>query len=124
MFQVFLLLCHLAYLLFSWSLHVHSWTSAHLGPWTAQGVITLCSSHSCLNDLDSFVLWKNLGSGAHSSVEWALSLRRCDVARECGVSVLRALFEFFAVLGRAAVLFARSWQCAQHLDRVCWILGV
>ena len=47
---------------------VHSWTSAHLKPWTAQDVITLCSSHSCLNDPNEFVLWENLGSGAQFSV--------------------------------------------------------
>ena len=28
-------------------------------PWTAQDVITLCSSHSCLNDPNSFVSCKN-----------------------------------------------------------------
>ena len=66
MFQVVLLLSHPACPVFSW-LHVHSWTSAHLTPWTAQDVITTCSSHSCLTDPTSFVLWKNLGSGAHSS---------------------------------------------------------
>ena len=37
---------------------MHSWTSAHLKPWTAQDVITLCSSHSCLTDFNSFVLWR------------------------------------------------------------------
>ena len=56
------------YLVFSWLLHVHSWTCAHLKPWTAQDVITLCSSHSCLTDPNSFVLWKTLGSGAQCSV--------------------------------------------------------
>ena len=66
-FQVVPLLPHLACPVFSW-LHVHSWTSAHLKPWTTQDVITPCSSHSCLSDPGSFVLWKNLGSGAHSSV--------------------------------------------------------
>ena len=49
---------------------MHSWTSAHLKPRTAQDVITPCSSHSGLTDPNSFVLWKNLGSGAHSSVWW------------------------------------------------------
>ena len=34
----------------------------------AQDVIIFCSSHSCLTDLDSFVLWKTLGSGAQFSV--------------------------------------------------------
>ena len=29
---------------------MHSWTSAHLKPWTAQDDITPCSSHSCLTD--------------------------------------------------------------------------
>ena len=68
-FQVVLLLSHPAvYLFFSWLLHVHSWTSAHLKPWTAQDVITLCSSHSCLTDPNSFVLWKTLGRGAQFSV--------------------------------------------------------
>ena len=38
------------YHVFSWLLHVHSWTSAHLKPWTAQDVITPCSSHSCFTD--------------------------------------------------------------------------
>ena len=42
--------------------------SAHLKPWTAQDVITHCSSHSCLTDPNSFVLWKTLGSGAQFSV--------------------------------------------------------
>ena len=65
-FQVVLLLSHLAYPVFSW-LHVHSWTSANLKPWTPQDVITPCSSHSCLTDPNSVVLWKNIGSGAHSS---------------------------------------------------------
>ena len=56
------------YPVFSGLLHVHSWTSAHLMPWTAQDVITLCSSHSCLNDPNSFVLCNTLGSGAQFSV--------------------------------------------------------
>ena len=38
------------FLVFSWLIHVHLWTSAHLKPWTAQDVITLCSSRSCLTD--------------------------------------------------------------------------
>ena len=42
----------------SWLLHVHSWTSAHLKPWTAQDIITLCSLHSCLIDPNSLVWWK------------------------------------------------------------------
>ena len=68
-FHVVLLLSHAAvYPVFSWLLHVHSWTSAHLKPWTAQDVITLCSSHSCLADPNSFVLWKILGSGVKFSV--------------------------------------------------------
>ena len=62
-------MCHPAvFLVISWLVHMHSWRSAHLKPWTAQDVITPCSSHSRLTDPDSFVLWKNLGSGAHSSV--------------------------------------------------------
>ena len=28
------------FLVISWLTHVHSWTSAHLNPWTAQDVIT------------------------------------------------------------------------------------
>ena len=36
--------------------------------WTAQDVITLYSSHSCLTDPNPFVLWKTLGSGAQFSV--------------------------------------------------------
>ena len=28
------------FLVISWVIHVHSWTSAHLKPWTAQDVIT------------------------------------------------------------------------------------
>ena len=47
------------FLVFSWLIHVHSWTSAHLKPWTAQDVITPCSSHSCLIDPDSFVIVEN-----------------------------------------------------------------
>ena len=39
-FQVVLQLSHPPYPVFSW-LHVHSWTSAHLKPWTAQDAITL-----------------------------------------------------------------------------------
>ena len=39
-----------AFLAISWLIHVHSWTSAHLKPWTAQGVIAPCSSHTCLTD--------------------------------------------------------------------------
>ena len=58
---------------FSRLLHVHSWTTAHLKPWTAQDVITLCSSHSCLTDPNSFVLWKTIGSAAQFSV-WQRSL--------------------------------------------------
>ena len=38
--------------------------------WTAQDVITLCSSHSCLTDPNPFVLWKTLGSGAQFSFWW------------------------------------------------------
>ena len=38
------------FLIISWLIRVHSWTSAHLKPWTAQDVITPCSSHSCLTD--------------------------------------------------------------------------
>ena len=38
------------------------------GQWTAQDVITPCSSHSCLTDPSSFVLWKTLGSDAQFSV--------------------------------------------------------
>ena len=57
--QVVLLLCHPTYRVFSWLLHVHSWTSAHLKPWTAQDVITLCSSHSCLTDPNSFSVVEN-----------------------------------------------------------------
>ena len=41
------------FLVFSWLIHVHSWTSAHLKPWTAQDVITPCSSDSCLTDPNS-----------------------------------------------------------------------
>ena len=66
-FQVVLLLSHPAFPVFSW-LHMHPRTSALLKPWTAQGVITPCSSHSCLTDSNSFVLWKNLGRGAQFSV--------------------------------------------------------
>ena len=40
------------FLVISWLVHVHSWTSAHLKPWTAQDVTTPCSSHSCLTDPD------------------------------------------------------------------------
>ena len=40
------------FLVISWLIHVHSWTSAHLKPWTAQDIITPCSSHSCLTDPD------------------------------------------------------------------------
>ena len=69
-FQVVLLFILLSILSSHGMLHVHSWTSAHLKPWTAQDVITLCSSHSCLN---SFVLWKTLGSGAQFSV-WLRSI--------------------------------------------------
>ena len=68
MFQVVFLLCHPAYPVFSRLLRVHSWTSAHLKPWTAQDVITPCSSHSCFTYPNSFVLWKNLGSGAPPSL--------------------------------------------------------
>ena len=56
------------YPVFSWLSHVHSWISAHLKPWTAQDVITLCSSYSCLTYPNSFVSWKTLGSGDHFSV--------------------------------------------------------
>ena len=56
---------------------MHSWTSAHLKPWTAQDVITLCSSHSCLTDPNSFVLRKTLGSGAQFSV-WLRSILVID----------------------------------------------
>ena len=38
------------FLVISWLVHVHSWTSAHLKPSTAQDVTTLCSSHSCLTE--------------------------------------------------------------------------
>ena len=67
-FCVFQLVLPAVFLVISWFIHVHSWTSAHLKPWTAQDVITPCSSHPCLTDPDSFVFWKNLGSGVHSSV--------------------------------------------------------
>ena len=36
------------FLVISWLIHVHSGTSAHLKPKTAQDVITPCSSHTCL----------------------------------------------------------------------------
>ena len=36
------------FLVISWLIHVHSWTSAHLKPETAQDVITPCSSRTCL----------------------------------------------------------------------------
>ena len=50
---------HLAvFLVFSRLLHVQSWTSAHLKPWTSQDVITLCSSHSCLTDPNSLYCGK------------------------------------------------------------------
>ena len=61
-------------------------------------------------------------SGEGLGGEWALSLRQCDAAPECGISVSRAFF--FAGLGRAAVLPARSGERAQHQARVCGILGV
>ena len=51
----------------SWLIHVHSWTSAHLKPWTTQDVITPCSSHSCLTD-PNLLLWKTLKSGAQFSI--------------------------------------------------------
>ena len=38
------------FLVISWLIHVHSWTSAHLKPWTAQDVITPCNSHTCFTD--------------------------------------------------------------------------
>ena len=56
------------YLVFSWLLHVHSWTSAHLKPWTAQDVITLRSSYSCLTSPNSLVLWKTLVRGVQFSI--------------------------------------------------------
>ena len=46
---------------------------------TSQAIyrITLCSSHSGLTDPNSFVLWKNLGSGAirpyGSGADWLLT---------------------------------------------------
>ena len=46
------------FLVFSWLIHVHPWTSAHLKPWTAQDVITPCSSHSCLTDPNSLYCGK------------------------------------------------------------------
>ena len=67
-FCVFQLVLPAVFLVISWFIHVHSWTSAHLKPWTAQDVITPCSSHSCLTDPDSFVSWKTLGSGAQFSI--------------------------------------------------------
>ena len=48
------------FLVLSWLIHVHSWTSAHLKSWTAQDVITPCSSHSCLTDPYSFYCGKTL----------------------------------------------------------------
>ena len=60
---------HLAvFLVFSWLVHVHSWSSAHLKPWTAQDVISLCSSHSCLTGPNSLYCGKTFGSGAQCSV--------------------------------------------------------
>ena len=49
-------------------------THGHLKPWTAQDVITLCSSHSCLTDPNSFVLWKTLGSSGAQFFVWWRSL--------------------------------------------------
>ena len=46
------------FLVFSWLIHVHSSTSGHLKPWTAQDVIIPCSSHSCLTDPNSLYCGK------------------------------------------------------------------
>ena len=53
--------------------------SAHLKPWTAEGVITLCSSHSCLTDPNSFVVVDILpfGSGASWLLTAGLFSGRC-----------------------------------------------
>ena len=65
--EVVLLLSPLAYPVFSW------FTCALMDIRTSQAVVrsrrhhTPCSSQSCLTDPNPIVVWKNLGSGAHSS---------------------------------------------------------
>ena len=62
------------FLVISWLIHAHSWTSAHLKPWTAQDVITPCSSHACLTDPNLLYCGKPFGSGAQFSIWWRSSL--------------------------------------------------
>ena len=56
------------FLVFSWLIHVHSWTSAHLKPWTAQTSSHPAVPHSRLTDPNSLYCGKTLGSGAQFSV--------------------------------------------------------
>ena len=56
------------FLVISWLIHVHSWTSTHLKPWTALDVITPCSSHTCLTDPSLLYCGKPFGSGAQFSI--------------------------------------------------------
>ena len=70
------------FLVFSWLTHVHSWTSAHLKPWTAQDVIAPCSSHSCLTDPNPFVLWTTVGSSPQFSV-WQRSILVIETMTLC-----------------------------------------
>ena len=56
------------FLVVSWLIHVHSWTSAHLKPQTAQDVITPCTSHTCLTDPNLLYCGQPFGSGAQFSI--------------------------------------------------------
>ena len=56
------------FLVISWLIHVHSKTSAHPKPWTAQDVMTPCSSHSCLTDPNVLYCGKPFGSGVQFSI--------------------------------------------------------
>ena len=92
------------YPVFSWLLRVQSCTSAHLKPWTAQDVITPCSSHSCLTDLNSFVCCGKpsevvpsfpLGSGAsclvrrgRCSLDSALMCISLEMRRDCSGKII------------------------------------
>ena len=49
-------------------------THLYIKPWTAQDVITPCSSRTCLTDPDFLYCGKPFGSGAQFSIWWRGSL--------------------------------------------------